>query len=55
MEMNRMFQLRTPEEMYFSECFVIAADERKGKWMSATAIFDRIRKHARSALRNANI
>ena len=55
MEMNRMFQLRTPEEMYFSECFDIAADEREGKWMSATAIFDRIRKHARSALRNANI
>ena len=55
MASNQQFQQRSPEEMYFQECFDIANNESEGTWMTATAIFDRIRKHAGSALRNANL
>ncbi len=55
MASNQQFQQRSAEEMYFLECFDIAENEAEGTWMSATAIFNRIRKQAGSALRNASL
>ena len=55
MASNQQFQMRTPEEMYFAECFDIVTDESDGQWMSATAIFEHIRKHAGSGLKNPNL
>lgn len=55
MESNRRFQQRSPEEMYFSECFAIPDSEADGKWLSATTIFDSIRKAGGSTLRHANL
>ena len=54
-EWNRQFQHRTPEEMYFAECFEIVENEKEGLWMSATAIFERIRKYAGSGLKDCNL
>ena len=55
MESNRQYQLRSPEEMYFSECFVPAGSEDDGQWLTTTVIFDRIRRKAGAALKGGNI
>ena len=55
MESNRQFQLRSPEELYFSECFAPADSEADGQWITATYIFDRIRRKAGSSLRTGNL
>lgn len=55
MESNRRFQQRSPEEMYFSERFAIPDSEAEGQWLSATTIFDSIRKAGGSILRHANL
>ena len=52
---NRQFQLRSPEEMFFSECFVPADSEDDGQWLTTTVIFDRIRRKAGAALKGGNI
>ena len=55
MESNRQYQLHSPEEMYFSECFVPADSEDDGQWLTATHIFDRIRRKAGAALKGGNL
>ena len=55
MQSNQQFQLRSPEELYFSECFALTDNEEKGQWMTSTVIFDHIRKAAGAALKGGNI
>ena len=52
---NRQFQLHSPEELYFSECFTLPDKETDGQWMTSTAIFNHIRKAAGAALKGGNI
>ena len=63
MESNRQFQLRSPEELFFNECFAIApADSTAGsdaplnaQWLTAAAIFHRVKSRAGSAIRGGNV
>ena len=56
MESNQQFRMRTPEEMYFTECFAIPKEgEKDGQWMTAAAIQLAVRQHAGSILRNGNV
>lgn len=55
MESNRQFQLRSPEEMFFWECFRIPEHEEEGVYMSTAAILAVIKKKAGAAIRNGNI
>lgn len=55
MESNEKFQLRFPEEMYFSECFELPGTEKEGQWMTAAAIHQTIKRYAGSAIPNGNI
>ncbi len=55
MESNRRFQQRSPEELFFYECFAIPATEADGEYLSATAIYERIHRRAGSALRYGNV
>ena len=56
MESNRQFQLRSPEELFFWECFRIPQEEEEeGQYMSTAAIFAVIKKKAGTAIRNGNI
>lgn len=55
MESNKQFQLRTPEEMYFDECFRIPEEEEEGQWMTAAAIQLVVKKCAGSAIPNGNV
>ena len=52
MESNRQYQLRSPEEMYFSECFVPADSEEDGQWLTTTLIFGHIRRKAGATLKS---
>ena len=54
MESNRQFQLRSPEEMFFWECFRIPEHEEEGVYMSTAAILAVIKKKAGAAIRNGN-
>lgn len=55
MESNQLFQLRSPEEMFFHDYFMIPAAPEDGQFMTTTAIFQHIRKQAGAAMRNSNI
>lgn len=55
MESNMKFQMRSPEEMYFAECFDIPDIEKDGQWMTAAAIHQVIKRYAGSAVQNGNI
>ncbi len=55
MESNRQFQMRTPEEIYFSDLFTIPKGDEEGQWMSTSDIFLRIKKKAGASLRGGNI
>ena len=55
MESNRQFQLRSPEEMFFWECFRIPEHEEEGVYVSTAAILAVIKKKAGAAIRNGNI
>ena len=56
MRHNRQFQLKSPAEQYFTELFDVAAeDDAKGQWLTAAAIFQRIRKAAGSTLKQSNM
>ena len=55
MESNRQFQMLTPEEMFFYECFGIPERDEDGQYMTTAAIFSVIKKKAGSAIRNGNI
>lgn len=55
MESNRQFQMRSPEEMFFDECFAIPECEEDGQYMTAAAIFSVIKKKAGTAIPHGNI
>lgn len=50
-ENNRSFEIVPPAVQYFYEYFDVADDESDGKWMSPTAIYDRLRSIAGSGLK----
>ncbi len=43
---NRQFQVKSPAEQWFNECFDIAADESEGQWLTCAAIFTRLKRCA---------
>ena len=55
MASNRQFQMRTPEELFFTECFTIPERDEDGLFMTTAAIFAVIKKKAGAAIRNGNI
>jgi hypothetical protein len=55
MESNRQFQLRSPEESFFHECFTVTTNEDEGQWMTAAAILHHVRQYAGSVVRGDNI
>ena len=55
MESNHRFKQLSPEEMYFNECFAIPENETEGRYLTAAAIFRRIRQHAGAVLKNGNM
>jgi predicted P-loop ATPase len=55
MESNRQFKLRSPEEMFFEECFRIPEHEGEGQYMTTAAIFAAVKKKGGSAIRTGNI
>ena len=55
MDSNRQFQMRSPEELFFDECFGIPEREEDGQYMTTAAIFSIIKKKAGSAIRTANL
>ena len=50
MKSNLQFQLRSPEETYFFECFALPDDEIEGQWMTAANILYRLKQYAGSAI-----
>lgn len=52
---NRRFQQQTPAEQYFYECFEPAQNEEEGTYLTAAAIFARIKKVAGSDLRLSSL
>ena len=54
MESNRRFKQLTAEEQFFYDCFAIPDSEADGQYLSATTIFQRIRRHAGASLRYGN-
>ena len=55
MDHNRQYEMKLPAEDYFLELFEPADSEKDGQWMTATAIFDELRRHAGSSLKVASI
>ena len=55
MESNQRFQLRSPEEVIFHECFRLTDNEDEGLWMTATAILLHVKQYAGSTIRNVNV
>ncbi|MBQ7420246.1 MAG: DUF3874 domain-containing protein [Prevotella sp.] len=55
MESNRQFQLCSPEEQFFEECFTIPEKEEDGTYLTTAAIFAVIKKKAGSAIRYGNL
>ena len=51
LESNREFQMLTPAEQYFNDCFEAAESEADGKYLTTSAIFAHIKKLAGSDLR----
>ena len=55
MRSNERFQMRSPEQMYFAECFRVVADEAEGQWLSAASVLDVIRHRAGATLHGGNV
>jgi hypothetical protein len=55
MRSNERFQMRSPEQMYFAECFRVVADEAEGQWLSAASVLDAIRHRAGATLHGGNV
>lgn len=55
MESNQRFQLRSPEEVIFHECFRLTDNEDEGQWLTATAILLHVKQYAGSTIRNVNV
>ena len=60
MQSNRQFQLRAPEELFFNECFDIVGSDSatipdNAQWLTAAAIFQRVKQRAGSAIRYGNV
>ena len=55
MESNRQFQLRSPEESFFYECFKPTADEAEGEWMTAAAITLKLKQYAGATIGSVNV
>lgn len=56
MRHNRQFQLKSPAEQYFAELFEVAVEgDSQGEWLSAAAIFQRLKKVGGAALKQPNI
>ena len=49
-EHNRQYQLLSPAEQYFRLCFSVTQDESVGQYMTAAALFDKIKGMAGSSL-----
>lgn len=47
---NRKYQMLSPAEQYFSLCFEVCQDPSEGEYLSAAAIFQRIKQVAGSSL-----
>ena len=47
---NRQYQLLSPAEQYFRLCFAVTQDESAGQYMTAAAIYDKIKGMAGSSL-----
>ena len=52
---NRRFQQQSPAEQYFYECFEPAQNEEEGTYLTAAAIFARIKKVAGADLRLSSL
>ena len=52
---NQQFQLRSPEDMYFNECFTIPDHENDGQWMTTAAIMAHMKKAAGAILKGGNL
>lgn len=55
MESNHQFQLRSPEDTFFQECFKPATSEDEGEWMTTGTILHHIKLCAGSAVRGDNV
>ena len=55
MHSNERFQLRSPEQLYFAECFRVVTDESEGQWYSAAAVFNVIKLRAGATLHGGNV
>ena len=51
MEHNRQFQVTPTAMLYFNEHYEAATDENDGKWLSATTIYEELRKTAGAGLK----
>ena len=47
---NHRYEQQSPAELYFAEIFKVASDEKEGQWLTATAIFDKLRHVAGAAI-----
>jgi predicted P-loop ATPase len=45
---NRQFQILSPAEQWFYECFDTATDESEGEWLTCAAIYNRLKRYAGS-------
>ena len=51
---NQQFQIQSPAEQWFYECFDIATDESDGEWLTCAAIYNRLKRYAGSGF-NGNL
>lgn len=48
---NRQFQILSPAEQWFNECFDVATDESDGEWLTCAAIYNRLKRYAGSCFK----
>jgi len=48
---NSQFQMLSPAEQWFNECFEAATDESDGQWLTCAAIFNRLKRYAGSGFK----
>ena len=48
---NNQFQILSPAEQWFNECFEVATDESDGEWLTCAAIYNRLKRYAGSELK----
>lgn len=48
---NRQFQILSPAEQWFNECFDVATDESDGQWLTCAAIYNRLKRYAGSSFK----